>query len=131
MWINLSPNLNPNLSPNPSPNLMSSLLNTCLLPIFSTSSRIKLVMIFLFLLVMNILFLVTNILSRIYSRHEHFVKNIYFILQERSYKVPFLLPPSFSLFLSLCGFCFDLQRSAIEKWLVIDLFLYFILQERS
>ena len=48
MWINLSPNLNPNLSPNPSPNLMSSLLNTCLLPLFSISSRIKLVMIFLF-----------------------------------------------------------------------------------
>ena len=58
MWINLSPNLNQNLSPNPSPNLMSSLLNTCLLPLFSISSRIKLVMIFLFLLVMNILFLV-------------------------------------------------------------------------
>ena len=28
-----------------------------------------------------------------------------------------------SLSLSVCGFCFDLQRSAIEKWLVID-FIY-------
>ena len=74
MWINLSPNLNPNLNPNPSRNLMSSLLNTCLLPLFSISSRIKLVMIFLFLLVMNILFLVTNILSRIYSS-----QNIFFL----------------------------------------------------
>ena len=27
-----------------------------------------------------------------------------------------------SLSLSVCGFCFDLQRSAIEKWLVIDFF---------
>ena len=76
MWINLSPNLNPNLSPNPSPNLMSSLLNTCLLPLFSISSRIKLVMIFLFLLVMNILFLVTNILLRIYSRLRYVPKGV-------------------------------------------------------
>ena len=127
MWINLSPNLNPNLSPNPSPNLMSSLLNTCLLPLFSISSRIKLVMIFLFLLVMNILFLVKNIFSlRIYSS-QNILSRIYsslLVILSRIYSsqnILFLVTNILSRIYSCQNICF-LEHSFWQEYILLRIF---------